>query len=211
MVLMPLVKELYRSQLDRLPKSGNHIVAQYDARSIVVYQAYRPAIGHFAAEHGYFGGEFKFERMSWIKPNFLWMMYRSGWGIKEGQEVVLAIWIERSAFEEILAAAVHSKFLPEIYASESEWKTAVRRSPVRLQWDPDRHPSGTRLSRRAIQLGLRGKMLAAYAKDWIVRIEDISEFVSQQRQNIKSDCIDLVIPKETVYPVNDRNIAKKLG
>lgn len=27
--------------------------------SIVVYQAYRPAIGHFAAEHGYFGGEFK--------------------------------------------------------------------------------------------------------------------------------------------------------
>jgi hypothetical protein len=29
--------------------------------------------------------------------------------------------------------------------------------------------------------------------------------------HIKSDCIDLVIPKETVYPVNDRNIAKKLG
>jgi Domain of unknown function (DUF4291) len=134
---MPLVTELYHSQLDRLPKSGNHIVAQYDAQSIVVYQAYRPAIGRFAAEHGYFGGEFKFERMSWIKPNFLWMMYRSGWGTKEGQEVTLVIWLGRAAFEEILAAAVHSKFLPEIYASESEWKTAVRRSPVRLQWDPD--------------------------------------------------------------------------
>ncbi|MDV2995279.1 MAG: hypothetical protein N4J56_004933 [Chroococcidiopsis sp. SAG 2025] len=61
---MSLVTELYRSQLDRLPKSGNRIVAQYDVQSIVVYQPYRPAIGRFAAEHGYFGGEFKFEQLS---------------------------------------------------------------------------------------------------------------------------------------------------
>ncbi|OWY64883.1 DUF4291 domain-containing protein [cyanobacterium TDX16] len=61
---MPLVTELYRSQLDRLPKSGNRIVAQHDDRSIVVYQAYRPAIGRFAAEHGYFGGAFNFEQLS---------------------------------------------------------------------------------------------------------------------------------------------------
>jgi len=27
--------------------------------------------------------------MSWIKPNFLWMMYRCGWGTKEGQQVTL--------------------------------------------------------------------------------------------------------------------------
>jgi Domain of unknown function (DUF4291) len=31
------------------------ILAQYDADSIVVYQAYRHEIGHFAAEHGNFG------------------------------------------------------------------------------------------------------------------------------------------------------------
>lgn len=61
---MSLVTELYRAQIDRLPKSENHIVAQSDDRSIVVYQAYRPAIGRFAAEHGYFGGEFKFEQLS---------------------------------------------------------------------------------------------------------------------------------------------------
>ncbi|AFY89810.1 MAG: hypothetical protein CLLPBCKN_005333 [Chroococcidiopsis cubana SAG 39.79] len=61
---MSLVTKLYRLQIDRLPKSGNHIVAQYDDRSIMVYQAYRSAIGRFAAEDGYFGGEFKFEQLS---------------------------------------------------------------------------------------------------------------------------------------------------
>ncbi|WP_216092858.1 DUF4291 family protein [Candidatus Marithrix sp. Canyon 246] len=26
--------------------------------------------------------------MTWIKTNFLWMMYRSEWGTKQGQETV---------------------------------------------------------------------------------------------------------------------------
>jgi hypothetical protein len=29
--------------------------------------------------------------MTWIKPSFLWMMYRCGWGAKEGQESVLVV------------------------------------------------------------------------------------------------------------------------
>ena len=37
-------------------RRAGHILAQFDATSIVVYQAYRPAIGHYAAEHGHFGG-----------------------------------------------------------------------------------------------------------------------------------------------------------
>ena len=36
--------------------------------------------------------------MSWIKPNFLWKMYRCGWATKEGQEIVLAVWIASAAF-----------------------------------------------------------------------------------------------------------------
>ncbi len=206
---MQLVTESYLEQVSRLPKSGRCIIAQFDQESVVVYQAYRPAIGN-AATHGYFGGEFNLHRMSWIKPNFLWMMYRSGWGMKEGQEVVLAVWIKRAAFDDILAGAVHSKFEPEVYASESEWSKAVKTSLVRLQWDRDRHPSGARLERRAIQLGLRGSVLDAYAQDWIVKIEDISQFV-HQRQNIKSECAQLYIPRETVYPVVDINTATKLG
>lgn len=194
---------------NRLPKCGRHILA-FDAETVVVYQAYRPAIGNFAASHGYFGGEFKLNRMSWIKTNFLWMMYRSGWGTKAGQEVTIAVWIKRATFDRILVQVVHSKFEPEVYASQSEWEKAVRRKQVRLQWDSDRQPSGARLERRAIQLGLRGNVLSAYARDWIVKIDDISEFV-RQRQNIKSDCIELLTPRETVYSVVDANTSSKLG
>ena len=135
---MRLTTESHSTQKARWPKTGCHILAQYDDNSIVVYQAYCRSIGHFAASRGYFGGEFRLNRMSWIKPNFLWMMYRSGWGSKPGQEVILAVSIKREAFDEILAAAVHSHYVSEIYETEKEWKIAVARSPVRLQWDPDR-------------------------------------------------------------------------
>ncbi|MCV3215953.1 DUF4291 domain-containing protein [Plectonema radiosum NIES-515] len=75
----------------------------------------------------------------------------------------------------------------------------------------DHHPSGAKLERRAIQLGLRGQILANYTKNWIVKIEDISEFVHQQRQKIKSDCGELIAPRETVYSVSDTEIQQKLG
>ena len=201
---MKLSTTLYLAQEARLPKTGQQIIAQYEGTSVVVYQAYRPAIAYFALEHGYFGGsEFSFERMSWIKPNFLWMMYRSGWGTKEGQEVILAIWLQRAAFETILAAAVPSHLVPEIYSSKATWQQAVAQSSVRLQWDPDHHPFGNRLERRAIQLGLRGEMLAKYARDWIVSIEDVSEFVKQQYQVVQlGNLTQLVVPEETVYPIS---------
>lgn len=69
---MKLVTEPYVTQASLWPRSGQHILAQFDEDSIVVYQAYKPSIGRFAAEHGHFGGEFGLGRMSWIKPNFLW-------------------------------------------------------------------------------------------------------------------------------------------
>ncbi len=63
-----LTLERYHDQQARWPTEGRHILAQYDETSVVVYQAYRPAIGHYAARHGRFDGEFSLNRMSWIKP-----------------------------------------------------------------------------------------------------------------------------------------------
>jgi hypothetical protein len=209
---MNLQFELYFAQNEHWPQTGHHILAQYDDETIIVYQAYKPSIGHFAVAHGYFGGDFKFERMSWIKPNFLWMMYRCGWGTKPDQEVVLAIYLKRSAFDDILAQAVHSTFIPEIYESEAAWKKALAKSDVRLQWDPDHHPNGAKLERRAIQLGLRGQTLKAFALEWIVKIEDISEFVREQHQPVQAKAYDqLLTPQERVYPVRDENTARKIG
>lgn len=69
--MVQLVTEAYLAQVERWHQSGKQILAQYDDEAIVVYQAYRPEIGHFAAENGYFGGAFSLSRMTWIKPNFL--------------------------------------------------------------------------------------------------------------------------------------------
>lgn len=196
--------ERHATQTARWPATGRHILAQFDADSIVVYQAYRPAIGNFAATHGHFGGEWSFERMSWIKPNFLWMMYRCGWAEKEGQEVVLAIWLARSLFDRILATAVPSSFDDRSHADRAAWQTAVKRSDVRLQWDPDHGPQGQPLARRAIQLGLRGDVLAEFAKP--LRIEDITPFVREQRA--ARDRGELVTPEEHVYPVPSEAAAR---
>src|SRR5579884_2368438 len=163
---MNLPIESYLSQLARWPRSGRHILAQYDDETIIVYQAYRPEIGRFAAAHGYFGGEFSLARMSWIKPNFLWMMYRCGWACKLGQEVVLAVRLKRSGFESLLAQAVPSTYSEKISCDEETWKRAIKHSNVRVQWDPDHDPEGAKVERRAIQLGLRGEMLAQYARQW---------------------------------------------
>jgi hypothetical protein len=90
--------ERYSEQIKLWPSEGRHILAQFDDRTVVVYQAYSSTIGLYAVEHGRFGGDFSYARMSWIKPNFLWMMYRSAWGIKANQEITLALRIRREFF-----------------------------------------------------------------------------------------------------------------
>jgi hypothetical protein len=193
--------EPYPVQHARWPARGQHVLAQFDDETVVVYQAYRPSIGRFAATHGWFGGEFSLGRMSWIKPNFLWMMYRCGWATKEGQEVVLAVWLRRAAFDEILDQAVASSFGASGLADSRAWADAVKRSDVRLQWDPDHDPHGKPVERRAVQLGLRGGVLAKYAREWIVKLEDVTPLVAEQREVLRTRGVDaLVLPREDVYP-----------
>ncbi|WP_287521563.1 DUF4291 family protein [Okeania sp. SIO2C2] len=99
-----------------------------------------------------------------------------------------------------------------MYKTQEEWKKTLKRSPVRLQWDPDHNPMGQKVERRAIQLGLRGEILRNYSRNWIVKIEDITEFVRQQHSNKESSkWTDLITPKENVYPVDNSEIIYKLG
>ncbi|TSE04338.1 DUF4291 domain-containing protein [Aquimarina algiphila] len=201
---MKLQLEKYKEQKKEWPQQGYHIMAQYDDEKIVVYQSYRPEIGNFAVQNQFFGGAFSFERMTWIKPNFLWMMYRNGWGTKEGQEVVLAIHLKRQAFENYLKNAVYSSFKPTLYSSYEVWQKNVQNSNVRLQWDPDHDPYGAKQERRAIQIGLRKEFVKSYAKDDILEIEDISEFVVEQYKLVTSQNLeDLVTPKEKPLTFED--------
>ena len=209
---MPVETTLYSEQVQRWPNTGRHILAQYDDESIIVYQAYCPDIGRFAIKTGGFGGGFSYSRMSWVKPNFLWMMYRSGWGTKPNQEVTLGLRIRRTFFDALLAAAVASSWDRERFASEEEWALAVARSSVRLQWDPDHHPTGAKLDRRAIQLGLRGDLLDAFGNRELIEVLDLSAFVADQRSALESVGIAaLKVPQESVYRPLDPSLAKQLG
>jgi hypothetical protein len=58
--------------------------ADYDRTTIVVYQAYRAEIADAAVRAQRFVEPFSLNRMTWIKPSFLWMMGRCGWARKPG-------------------------------------------------------------------------------------------------------------------------------
>src|SRR4051794_27622200 len=189
----------YLDQTHDWPRTGRHILAQFDADSIYVYQAYRPSIARYAVEHQRFGGEFSFSRMSWIKPNFLWTMYRSGWATKEGQEHVLAVRLKRPFFDELLRLVVPSSFDSRRFTSHGDWQRAVASSEVRLQWDPDHDPSGNPVDRRAVQLGLRGAALRRYAEEELVSIEDITSLIQEQREHLTGDFAELCTPEERPY------------
>jgi hypothetical protein len=196
---MNLKLQLYEEQKKSWPQQGKPIMAQFDDESIYVYQSYRPEIGNFAAENQYFGGAFSFTRMSWIKPNFLWMMYRSGWGSKEGQEVTLAIRLKRTYFDDILQNAFPSSNY--IGFDNKEFTKRVKETNVRLQWDPDHCPYGFKQERRAVQLGLRNDFLLPFKGEGIMGIQDISEFVKQQREHVRAQRLDLLMtPSEDIYP-----------
>jgi len=209
---MRLQTASYAQQAQRWPGSGRHIPAQFDAETIVVYQAYRPEIGRYAIEHGKFGGEFSFSRMSWVKPNFLWMMYRSDWGRSVGQEVVLALRLRRAFFDRLLHDAVWSTFHPSASITHDEWQAAVKSSEVRLQWDPDHLPTGQPCERRAIQLGIRGETLKAYGQRELLEVLDMTEFVAAQRE-LAATWQDgrLQTPVEEVYVPDDPEIARRAG
>lgn len=201
----------YLEQNKFWPKTGFHILANYDDESISVYQAYCDSIAQYAVKYQKFGGDYSYSRMSWIKPNFLWMMYRSGWAAKKGQENILEIRISRSFFDEILSKAVISSYDSKTYKSKDDWKSAIEDSEVRLQWDPDHEPNGKACERKAIQLGLRGEILQRFGKAEIVYIKNITEFVYEQRQLMSEDLVKLKIPEENIYIPNNKKAIESIN
>ena len=198
-----IAHERHDTQSARWPAAGEHVLAHFDGETVVVYQAYRESTGLHAIRHGQLGGpDFSFDRMSWIKPNFLWMMYRSGWGTKPGQEVTLGLRIRRPFFDRLLREAVASSFDALRHASHDAWSRAVASSEVRLQWDPDHAPDGAKLPRRAVQLGLRGSALEALATTELVEVIDMRPFVDAQRPHALAGApwSELHTPVEDVYP-----------
>jgi hypothetical protein len=88
-----------------MPRKRREIRADFDATGVVIYQAYGKQIARPALASQRFAPHFSLNRMTWIKPSFLWMMERSNWGRKPAQEYVRAVRITRAGWEEALSMA----------------------------------------------------------------------------------------------------------
>ncbi|MBN9297573.1 MAG: DUF4291 domain-containing protein [Filimonas sp.] len=209
---MKLITELYKDTQHILPETGQYVIAHQQDELIVVYQAYAPSIANFAVANQKLGGSaFSYNRMSWIKPNFLWMMFRCGWASKENQERVLALWIKKTALEDILDQAVFSTFKRNHYNDKAEWQADLDKKPVRLQWDPDHDPYGAKLERRAVQLGLKGETLTTFGNEMIQQIEDITPFVKEQKKLVDTNNLHLLqIPVERIWMPENTTLIEKL-
>lgn len=182
--------------------NNKEIRAVYTDETIRVYQAYNKTIAEEAVKNGTFGAHFSMTRMTWIKPSFLWMMYRCGWTQKENQEHVLAIDIKRTGFDKAVNSAVISTFSDDLGITKEEWQKQVKESDVRVQWDPEKDIDGNNLPYRSLQLGLRGNAVNEYVHDWIVKVTDITDYVNELNalRISKADISDK-LPKETVYTI----------
>lgn len=186
-----------------LTSNSKEIRAVYTDETIRVYQAYNKTIAEEAVKNGTFGAHFSMDRMTWIKPSFLWMMYRCGWAQKENQEHVLAIDIKRTGFDKAVDSAVISTFSEDLGITKEEWQKRVKESDVRVQWDPEKDINGNNLPYRSLQLGLRGKAVEEYVHDWIVKVTDITDYVNDLNVlRINNEDISDRLPKEMVYKIN---------
>ncbi|MEM6400223.1 MAG: DUF4291 domain-containing protein [Cyanobacteria bacterium P01_D01_bin.116] len=180
------------------------ILASYDNKGIFVYQAFKPSITEEALRKGTFGKGFNLERMTWIKPSFGWILYRSGYATKHRQESILKIKLSHQGFQEILKQAIPTSFDRDIFESERDWKRSLDNSEVRYQWDPDRDLSLRRLEHRALQLGIRGSVVQNYVNNWILEIEEVTQLASEIQDAVKNKSKQLPeIPKEKIYQVNE--------
>ncbi|MFC3898236.1 DUF4291 domain-containing protein [Lentzea rhizosphaerae] len=168
------------------------IRADYDDQSIVVYQAYSPHIADPAVAAQRFVPPFKMERMTWIKPSFLWMMYRCGYARKEGQERVLAVRITRAGFDWAVSNAVES---------------SIKGKPaVRVQWDPERGLRHEAFQHRSIQIGLTREAVQKYVNEWTVSITDVTPLAREVHAAVRAgddDAARALLPVERPYAVSE--------
>ena len=161
------------------PDEGNHIIASYTDTAVLVYQAFNDEIADYAIQHQKFEGcpSYNDTRMTWIKSNFLWAMYRSKYATKQNQTRILGLWLKKSAYDDIL-------------------KKARLKGPgaglVRAQWDPDYSPElDTIKRRRDLQLGVKKRETFRNGEDFV----EIVDCTGLAHASKKTKCI----PRERVY------------
>lgn len=187
-----------------LPRPYREIRARQTSTSLTLYQAYSPYIALPAVKAQSFLDipAFSTTRMTWVKPSFLWMMYRSGWAEKDSrQSRILAITVSKDGFTRLLTAAQESydagHLEPQVDGQEKPKPDVV------IQWDPERDVDGNAVPWRSLQMGIRGETLQTYLKEYIEKIEDVTDTCKQVRVLVQEGRFDeamVLAPTEEPFP-----------
>lgn len=151
---------------------GTHVfLAEWDASGVRFYQAFDDPIAEWALAHQRFGGPlFDRSRMTWIKPSFAWVLYRSGYGSKHCQTRVLKVTLPHEVVARLLAACKCAE----------GGRGGGGGAKGRVQWDPARDLMAAEgrvprrmLRQRAIQIGLAGSLSELYVES-VLAVEDVT-------------------------------------
>merc|ERR1719410_947398 len=143
--------------------------------------------------------------MTWIKPSFAWVLYRSGYASKHNQTRVLKIKLPHAAVAELLGGGTSG----------------------RVQWDPardllaaeDKVPEPRKmLRRRAIQIGVKGRLREVFVRE-MLSIEDVTPLARQVGEaHASKECGEAMarlaplLPEERPYqPQCDEEVLNRLG
>jgi hypothetical protein len=190
---------------------SKQILAASDEEGVFVYQAFKPSTVEAALRRGTFAEGFSFDRLTWIKPSFGWMLHRSEYATAVRQERILKIKLRHDGFLTILRRGVPTAYDRSWFASEHEWRRALDETDVRIQWDPDRSLRRVKLERRAIQIGMGGETVRQYVQEWIIGLEDVTPLAHAIKRAIDAGQHQLpAVPEERVYEV-DAELRRQLG
>jgi len=178
--------------------------AVYTPETITVYQAYPVPIALAAAKAGRFVTPFKRDRMMWLKPSFLWMMFRSQWASPDNQERVLAVEMTRQGFEWALAHSCLAQYDHKFFPDREQWTAMLSSSPVRVQWEQERSLELKPLPHRALQVGLGVDAIDKYVQEWTVGITDITHEARRIGETVRRGDqfrAEQMLPDERPYPL----------
>ncbi|MCZ9346856.1 DUF4291 domain-containing protein, partial [Streptomyces sp. TRM76130] len=100
-----------------------------------------------------------------------------------------------------------------LHTDRAAWQRELKRSPARVQWDPERDLRLRALPYRSLQLGLCGEAVRRYADEWTVSISDVTPLAHEIRGLLAdgdTESAARLLPEERPYPA-DGDLLSHLG
>jgi hypothetical protein len=158
------------------------LLATFDERSVVVWQAHRHEVADEALRRQRFGGElWRTDRVTRFRVSLPSLLARTTWATRQGRERILAVRLARVGFDAILRQAVPAEFDPEVYPTRGAWHLATRYANVTVSWHRDVDPAGCECGWDTPRMGLREHALRSFTDEWVEGVEDVTSWVHANR------------------------------